>query len=494
VKINRQGEVYIYACSCFILADYIMKFEGMRSIPANIVMTKQSLMEKKQSQSVGVWFAQSLSSKILTPYLKKMTGEYLRLETAGIDSLPPARDSSEHTLYLHIPFCESLCPYCSFNRFLFDEARARDYFQNLRAEMQSAQKLGYHFSSLYIGGGTPTILIDELADTIDLAKELFGITEVSCETNPNHLIPEYLEKLSGRVDRLSVGVQSFDDELLKQMGRYQKFGTGELTLERILNAAPFFPSLNVDMIYNFPNQTEEILRKDIQSVIASGAQQTTFYPLMSSPSVSRALDHSVGKVDYKREPRFYELIINELGDEFKPLSAWTFVRKGTGMIDEYIVETDEYVGLGAGAFSFLDGTLYVNTFSTKQYGQAINSGKMSVAMKQKYGSRERMRYRFMMELFGLRFDRKRFKETFHKPVEMGLSIEMLFMFLAGAFAHFDRDSYTLTPRGKYLSVVMMREFFSGVNNVRDEARKSINDEENMCAFPMKGKQLTVSGD
>lgn len=145
------------------------------------------------------------------------------------------------------------------------------------------KELGYDFDSLYIGGGTPTIMIDELCDFIDLAKREFSIKEVSCETNPNHLIPSYLDKLQGRVDRLSVGVQSFDNGLLKQMDRYDKYGSGESILESIKVAAPYFKSLNVDMIFNFPAQTEEILRRDLEMVTEGGSGQTTFYPLMASP-------------------------------------------------------------------------------------------------------------------------------------------------------------------------------------------------------------------
>ena len=152
--------------------------------------------------------------------------------------------------------------------------------------MRILAELGYRFSSLYFGGGTPTVLPDELVETIDLANELFGIDEVSCETNPNHLTPEIIDLIKDRVQRLSVGVQSFDDGLLKQMNRYEKFGSGAQLLENIRNAAPFFLSLNVDMIFNFPSQTPEILRDDVRLVIESGAQQTTFYPLMTSPSVA----------------------------------------------------------------------------------------------------------------------------------------------------------------------------------------------------------------
>jgi menaquinone C8-methyltransferase len=449
--------------------------------------------DNSRSNRLGVGLSRILSTYVLTPYLQRMTGRYLRLKPAETTMLPGPKPGKGYTLYLHVPFCESLCPYCSFNRFMHDEDKARAYFRRLREEMRMAHRLGYRFTSLYIGGGTPTIMIDELAETIDLSRELFPITEVSCETNPNHLTEEYVQKLKGRVQRLSVGVQSFDNELLQQMGRYQKFGSGEEILAHIRAAAPHFPSLNVDMIYNFPNQSEEILRRDIQLVIDSGAQQTTFYPLMTSPSVARMLDRSVGRVDYGREARYYELILNELSAEFKPMSAWTFLRSGTGMIDEYIVESEEYVGLGSGAFSYIDGSLYVNTFSLLEYGRAIDSGRMSVSARQAYGKREQMRYRFMMELFSLRFDRARFKETFKMPVEWGLFIEMLFMLLTGAFDRITRDALYLTPRGKYLSVVMMREFFSGVNNVRDEARKALSDDERICAHPLKAKQLTVNG-
>ena len=441
--------------------------------------------EKKSLEKVGVGFSKLLSQFVLTPYLKWMTSRYLRLEGDGLKTLPRPRAGKQYTLYVHIPFCESLCPYCSFNRFLFNKDKARAYFERLREEMRMAHRLGYRFMSMYIGGGTPTILIDELVKTIDTARDLFPIGEVSCETNPNHLIPEIIEKLQGRVQRLSVGVQSFDDDLLKEMGRFYKFGSGDEIIEKIRYAAPFFPSLNVDMIYNFPQQTEEILRKDARRVIDSGAQQVTFYPLMTSPSVENSLNYSVGKVDYKREARFYEIVLEELNVEFKPMSAWTFLRSGGGMIDEYIVEGDEYVGIGSGSFSYLEGSLYVNTFSLKEYASAIDAGHMSVSAKRTYGRREQMRYRFMMELFSLHFNRARFRSSFKTRVERGLWLEMFFMWLVGSFTGYRGDYIFLTPRGRYLSVVMMREFFSGVNNVRDQARKALSEDEQLCTTPSK---------
>ncbi|HML40207.1 MAG TPA: coproporphyrinogen III oxidase family protein [Bellilinea sp.] len=433
-----------------------------------------------QSEKYDLGFVQSSAAKLLTNYVRYLTRPYFELQPAECTSLPGPREGQTYVLYAHVPFCESLCPYCSFNRFLFNEDRAVAYFRNLRAEMRMTAKLGYQFASMYIGGGTPTILIDELVETIDLAKELFGIPEVSCETNPNHLTPEILGKLKGRVDRLSVGVQSFDDDLLKQMSRYDRFGSGQQVFENIRNAAGILPSLNVDMIFNFPSQTEEILRADIQRIIESGAEQCTFYPLMSAPSVKYAMDRSVGRVDYDREGRFYKLIANELGKVYTPLSAWTFSREDTHMIDEYIVKYEEYVGIGSGSFSYLDGTLYVNTFSVTDYNKAIESGKMSVMAKRHYAKTQQMQYRFMMELFDLKLNKKTFKEDFGVSVERGLWKETLFLDLLGSFDRQD-NQLLLKPENRYLLVILMREFFTGVNLLRDQARARLSKSEQlMC--------------
>lgn len=172
-----------------------------------------------------------LSERLLSTVVRGCTNQYLRLTPCEETRIPDPVPGQRYMLYMHVPFCERLCPYCSFNRFPFAEDRARPYFANMRKEMLMLKELGYDFDSVYIGGGTPTIMLDELCETIDLARDTFSIKEVSSETNPNHLIPEYLDKLQGRIQRLSVGVQSFDNGLLKQMDRYEKYGSGEEILE-----------------------------------------------------------------------------------------------------------------------------------------------------------------------------------------------------------------------------------------------------------------------
>jgi menaquinone C8-methyltransferase len=423
-----------------------------------------------------------LAERLLTPVVRTLNTRYLALEHADLPRLPGPRPGGQYLLYVHVPFCQRLCPYCSFNRFPFSEERAVPYFDQLREEMRMVADMGYDFDSMYVGGGTPTIMLSELTRTIDLARELFSIKEVSSETNPNHLIPEYIEELAPRVQRFSVGVQSFDDGLLKQMERYDKYGSGAEMLERIQATAGAFHSMNVDMIFNFPSQTEAMLRHDVEMLKASGCNQTTFYPLMASPAVNRQLAKTVGPVDYKREADFYRILSEGLSDTFENGSAWTFSRIAGGMIDEYIVDYEEYVGIGSGAFSYLDGTLYVNTFSLREYGEQLGAGRMAVAGKKSFGAHERMRYRFLMELFGLKLDKKTFLRDFGVSIDRGLAMEMTFMRAVGAFDRDDADVLTLTPKGRYLMVAMMREFFIGVNNVRDQARASLKPDERELLF------------
>ncbi|NOY46251.1 MAG: coproporphyrinogen III oxidase family protein [Deltaproteobacteria bacterium] len=423
-----------------------------------------------------------LSERVLTTVLRQINRRVLRVRVAPDVTLPPARDDRPRLLYIHVPFCERLCPYCSFNRYPFRDDPARSYFRSLRDEMRRVADLGYRCTSVYVGGGTPTILIDELVDTLDLARELFPVREVSCETNPNHLIPRVVDPLTERVQRFSVGVQSFDDRLLEQMDRYDKYGSGREILERLQATAGRFHSLNVDMIFNFPSQTRESLLRDVEMLTESGANQTTFYPLMSSPAVRRKLRETVGPVSYTREHRYYEALCQALDGAFEPATAWTFSRRAGQMIDEYIVDYEEYVGVGSGAFSYLDGTIYVNTFSLREYDERIASGRLSAAGARRYPLREQMRYRFMMDLFGLRLDKKAFRDRFGVGVERGLALEMAFFRAVGAFDRDDAEALTLTPKGRYLLVAMMREFFAGVNQFRDQARAALPPEERRVLF------------
>ena len=430
-----------------------------------------------------------IAQRMLSTVVQLLGNKYFKLEPTDDVRIPGPQPGHKYMLYMHVPFCEVLCPYCSFNRFPFSSERAVPYFEHMREEMRMLADMGYEFHEVYVGGGTPTVMMDELAKTIGLARELFPmIGDVSSETNPNHLVPGYLEDLSSLVQRLSVGVQSFDNGLLKKMARYNKYGSAEQIMERIQSVAQakLFKSLNVDMIFNFPGQTPEMIEHDIACVKASGANQTTFYPLMVSPASRASIEKTVGKVDYKNEERFYHQIYDGFcgGDnpEFRPSSCYTFSREEGQMIDEYVVNYEEYPAIGSGGISYLDGTLYINSFSLRDYARRIDEGHTSAMARTVFPKRDVMRYRFMMDLFGLSIDKRAWKERFGCSVAAGLPVEYAFMKVNGAFDRDDDEMLTLTPRGRYLMVVMMRQFFIGVNSVRDQARAALPGDEHALIF------------
>ncbi len=201
-----------------------------------------------------------------------------------------------------------------------------------------------------------------------------------------------------------------------------------------------FPTFNVDMIFNFPGQTPQMIRQDIKAIIASAANQVTFYPLMVSRSVERSIG-AMGKYDPLAELALYRMIQEEIGHAFKPESVWTFTRQKHELIDEYIASYEEYLGVGSGSFSYLNGQLFVNTFSLSAYHDAISQGRIPLTGFKPFTRSEQMRYRFLMQLFDGELDRSQFKEDFGCFPEIGLWMETLFMKLF--------DAIHLHKMGKY---------------------------------------------
>jgi coproporphyrinogen III oxidase-like Fe-S oxidoreductase len=395
--------------------------------------------------------------------------------------VPPAPEGDAY-LYVHIPFCEVLCPFCSFHRVQHRKAQALAYFTSLRAEIRLYHAAGHRFTGVYFGGGTPTCEPDELVETIGLVRALFGVREVSVETNPKDLQAPLLEALrAAGVTRLSVGVQSFDDQLLREMERYTKYGNGAETAERIRLAASYFPTLNVDLIFNQPHQTLESLQRDLEIFRTLGANQISLYPLMTSPTVLQRMVRQMGRPDQRRLRKFYQVIVQELAPDFAPSSAWCFTKGGQGS-DEYLVASENYVGVGSGAFSYLDGTLYSTTFSLQAYGERIREGLTGITTSHRLGDTDRMRYTLLMKMFGLGLDREWAQARYGSKFFHKLWGELRTMEVLGAATR-DARGWRLTGRGMFWLMLMMSEFFESVNTYRDAMRAHVKEELDHYAAP-----------
>jgi coproporphyrinogen III oxidase-like Fe-S oxidoreductase len=329
--------------------------------------------------------------------------------------------------------------------------------------MKMVHALGYKFDSIYFGGGTTTIMPEELAKTIDLAKSLFDIGEISCESDPAHLVDLENEYLKGKIDRLSIGIQTFNDDYLKQIGRYKKFGSATEQYAKVLRAIPKFSIVNVDMIYNYPKQTEEDLHKEIDAIQKLRPSQVTFYPLMYAPGIKEKLTKKWGALSDAKEAKLYGIIMERMQESYTQRSSWAWSLKDEDIIDEYVIERSEYVGIGSGAFSFIGDTLYVNTFSLPEYKELLSQERLPITHVTSFPPRAIRQYRMMVELFGL-------KPSSSKH----LFIENIFLKLFGVYK---KDK--ITPKGRYLFSVMMREFYNGMDYVRETMRSQLKNKDGL---------------
>ncbi|BCV63090.1 coproporphyrinogen III oxidase family protein [Shewanella algae] len=435
---------------------------------------------------------QTLDRQLVTPYQANITvpnwmlgamervmqyyvDKNLRLDTISADVMPAPVEGKKYMLYAHVPFCHTLCSYCTFHRFLFKEDKARAYFVALRKEMDMVKQLGYDFESMYIGGGTTTVLEDELARTIEYAKTLFpSIKEVSCESDPQHLDSPGFKQLKGLVDRMSIGVQSFNDDILKMTDRLEKFGTGQQTFDKIMAAKELFPIINVDLIFGFRGQTDEVIQHGLDMASRLDPRQITTYPLMITHQTRKSVKGKLAapQADMANQ---YRMILNTLNGQYNQLSAWAFGKANDEGFDEYVIDYDEYLGVGSGSFSFLNDTLHVNTFSLRKYQERIASGKMGVEQQKQYSKKDVMQYRFLLGMFSGRLSRKYFRDTFGVNLDTALFKEMSSMKLIGAIKNdpSNPDELIITDNGKMMGLLMMKEFYAGMDNVRAQLRKPL---------------------
>ncbi len=287
-------------------------------------------------------------------------------------------------LYIHIPFCKNLCPYCPYNKIAYDEGMVLPYLNSLLKEINLYHDLFGKISidSIYIGGGTPTLLIDELSLILDEIRAKFALNgDICIETNPLEINDSLIAKLKAQnVNLVSLGVQSFQKAYLDFIGRNYQPAIAEESVDKLIKAS--FKSVNIDLLFALPNQSLKDIIYDLNKAISLGVNQVTTYPLFTFPYSSIGQYLRLKKVRMPnlvvRRKFYYQIYRHLLNNGFNRVSVWGF-KKGNVPRYSSVTRTD-YLGLGAGAGSHMPAGFYLNTFSVKEYINRCSSNEFPTAL------------------------------------------------------------------------------------------------------------------
>lgn len=271
------------------------------------------------------------------------------------------------SVYIHIPFCSSICSYCDFCKLLYNPKWVDKYLQMLKVEIEDKYN-DELISTIYIGGGTPSALtLEELEKLFDIIKmfKTSSDVEITFECNINDLREELLCLLKkNKVNRLSIGIESFDKEALLYMNRSQTFEEAlkSITLARKIG----FGNINVDLIYALPVENLKTIKKDIRQILRLKPNHISAYSLIIEPNTVISVDEPINE---DIEVKMYEHIKNTLrnkGYEQYEISNYAL----NGYESKHNLNywhNKEYFGFGLGSHGYIYGVRYENTRSMTEY-------------------------------------------------------------------------------------------------------------------------------
>lgn len=273
-------------------------------------------------------------------------------------------------LYFHIPFCEYRCGFCNlFTLAGGDEPMVSGYLRQLKVEAKQVRSAlpDARFARIAIGGGTPTYLNEEELETfLEIAVEIMGAhpqrVPVSCEASPATLTPAKAKLLrQWGVDRLSLGVQSFDDSEAKALGRPQHAGEVHRAIEMVRDQG--FPILNLDLIYGVPSQSLESWLWSVDQAASFRPEEIYLYPLYVRELTGLgkiSAQPNDGRLEAYRAARDRLL---EAGYQQRSLRMFQLPDSDDNQAPVYCCQSDGMVGLGCGARSYTHGLHYSNEFA-----------------------------------------------------------------------------------------------------------------------------------
>ena len=365
--------------------------------------------------------------------------------------------------YVHIPFCTQICYYCDFSKVFIKNQPVDSYLEHLIEEYDSydIKKL----RTLYIGGGTPTalsapqlaFLLEKLTDKLDLSY----LEELTIEANPGDLDQEKIAVLKDSpVNRVSLGVQTFNDRMLKQIGRSHSEKDIYENIANLKKAG--FDNISIDLIYALPKQTMEDVKTNVAKAISLDIPHMSLYSLILENHTVFMNRMRQGKLPLPKEDleaKMFDYIIAELEKAgFEHYEISNFSKPGFESRHNLMYwDNAEYYGIGAGASGYVDGVRYKNHGPIRHYLQAVEAGNARV-QEEVLTLNEKMEEEMFL---GLRkksgVSKKRFEEKF------GLSFEDQYGSVVSELTEQgllvpDRDIVRMTKKGLFLGDTVAEKF------------------------------------
>ena len=333
-------------------------------------------------------------------------------------------------VYIHIPFCKQKCFYCDFPSFAGRERFIDSYLAAFGRELElAAEKYGEQGrlkpATVYVGGGTPSLLalnqMEGLFAAIDKHINLDFVDEFTIEANPGTLTVDKLRLMKATgVNRLSIGVQSLDDDCLKTIGRIH---TAQEVVESVRMAQEKgFDNISIDLMYGLPGQTMETLKASVEKALTLDVQHISIYGLQLEEGTVFSRQQEMGKLQLPDDEQVE--IMYDYITEVLPLNDYTryeisnYALPGFESKHNCLYWQDvSYLGFGAGAHSYWQGSRYENPADIEQYISRISGGEILGYMEEQVGEKEHMEeFCFLGLRMTSGIKKGKFKEVFNKDI------------------------------------------------------------------------------
>ncbi|WP_019154576.1 radical SAM family heme chaperone HemW [Robertmurraya massiliosenegalensis] len=302
--------------------------------------------------------------------------------------------------YIHIPFCEHICHYCDFNKVFLQGQPVDQYIGFMKKEMELTiqEAPTSHLRSIFVGGGTPTALNEQQLETLCQGiRDILSFnseTEFTFEANPGDLSKEKLQILyDAGVNRLSFGVQTFNDELLERIGRVHRAKDVFKSIEHAKQAG--FKNISVDLIYSLPGQTLADFKETLHTSFSLDIQHYSGYSLIIEPKTVFYNLMRKGRLPLPgedTEAAMYEELMEQMDKHgYHQYEISNFALPGYESQHNLTYwNNDEYYGFGAGAHSYVNGRRRSNYGPLKKYMDPLKQGQFPTLEETKPTKAEKM--------------------------------------------------------------------------------------------------------